>query len=247
MNDSNPDLPAAGFPDDVAEQIHAASQAHPEIAAMHRKLSELASELPAGASLTYEHDGLVIRAGRDCVSTSRTINVTNKIDLNGGNADALMEAFSRTETERFSRRRDPTLYSTTEFACSIGQEPIAGPAGRLIQAITVDCWRDLPKSERPRILALNIAGRKNILVITQEPLTGPQYEAIRSACRAFERELYDLARAKPEVVEREKFREWLLFEIVPRIANLDEYKGRSVLGARLYLSETPPPKPEVAG
>lgn len=71
------------------------------------------------------------------------------------------------------------------FDCSLGTNPVAGPAGHLLQALVWDAWAGAPVAERPKIKAIQIR-RKDIALSFDQPLTAAQHGTIEAAIAAFE-------------------------------------------------------------
>ena len=79
------------------------------------------------------------------------------------------------------------------FACRIGLEPHAEPAGKLMFSLIAPVRVDGSRKDGPRIIRLEIR-RKDIRLVTKDPLTAEEHAALVAACRAFDDEVEALRR-----------------------------------------------------
>lgn len=75
--------------------------------------------------------------------------------------------------------------AVSTFACRLGLEPHAEPAGKLMFNLMAPVRVDGSRKTGPRIIRLEIR-RKDIRMITKEPLTAEEHAAMVSACAAFD-------------------------------------------------------------
>ena len=73
------------------------------------------------------------------------------------------------------------------FFCSIGIFPIAGPTGKLFEALVGGLWKGRPRESRPVIVSVKLV-RKGFEVETKQPLADDDRVAIERLCSEYDSE-----------------------------------------------------------
>lgn len=122
----------------------------------------------------------VIGAPRRCADGSGEIVVVGPLDAVKPNDGLHFRVVAERETSQVQ-------WYPAVFFCRLGETPLAAPAGRLLQALAFDLWKDDPHS-RPRFYIGEIKRKTFTLMVRDRPLTAEEYAKIDAAARAYDTE-----------------------------------------------------------
>lgn len=224
MQTTNPYTSAAGVP---------ANYLTGDLAPIRKILVDLTGILPVGARVTFEHEGMVITAGRDCFETARELQVGVDISLPAIEIDpeVLREALSKAIKLRPVEGKTSTFPFEYPFRCPLGQSASALPA---VDHLHGDLAAALSGGTREAVAEIAFTDSHAIVRCVRE-LTGEERDAFKLVFATFRERARDsrgMTAAEREAEEQHKA------EMMAQAkAHEDEMKARTEADARAQAEQ----------